>query len=101
VAGETVELKDLILSTLEELDEKVQEDSYKTPLVAAPLKPERKTRETQSEEKEFLLDSKKRFEVLFEGLKSDENRKVEAKLNLVTNFLQFYLAQIDERLEKI
>ncbi len=101
MAGKTVELKELILSTLEELDEKVQEDTHKSPLVAAPLKPQSVDEKTKSLEREFLLDSKKRFEVLFEGLKSEENRKVEAKLNLVTNFLQFYLAQIDERLEKL
>ena len=101
MAGKTVELKELILSTLEELDEKVQEDTHKISIVAAPLKPSSADEKTQSLEREFLLDSKKRFEVLFEGLKSEENRKVEAKLNLVTNFLQFYLAQIDERLEKL
>ena len=96
MAGKTMELKDLILSTLQELDMKVQEDGYKAPPVI-----EEKLSENLSDEKQFLLDSKQRLEVLFEGLKSNENNKVEAKINLVTNFLQFYLTKIDTRLEKI
>ena len=87
-----MELKELILSTLEELDAKIEEDGYTPPQVV-----ESQTF-SDSKEREFLLHSKERFEVLFDGLNSDENQKAEAKLNLVVNFLQFYLTQIDERL---
>ncbi len=88
-----MELKELILSTLEELDVKIEEDGYQE---RAEMQSPTFTKE--SDEKEFLLHSKERLEVLFDGLNSDENQKVEAKLNLVINFLQFYLTQIDERL---
>lgn len=91
-----MELKELILSTLEELDQKIEEDAYKDPVSNKVDTPA-----DHSDEKEFLLNSKERFEVLYDGLKSEENQKVEAKLNLVINFLQFYLTQIDERLAKI
>jgi hypothetical protein len=86
-----MELKELILSTLEELDAKIQEDGYQEPV-------KMQEDSINSGEKEFLLHSKERLEVLFDGLNSDENQKVEAKLNLVINFLQFYLTQVDERL---
>ncbi len=88
-----MELKELILSTLEELDVKIEEDGYQERAEMQSL-----TFTKESDEKEFLLHSKERLEVLFDGLNSDENQKVEAKLNLVINFLQFYLTQIDERL---
>ena len=90
-----MELKELILSTLEELDAKIEEDGYEE-----PVKKRETTSSIDTKEREFLLHSKERLEVLFDGLKSDENQKVEAKLNLVINFLQFYLTQIDERLAK-
>ncbi len=89
-----MELKELILSTLEELDVKIQEDGYQEPEKI------QSTISVDTKEREFLLHSKERLEVLFDGLNSDENQKVEAKLNLVINFLQFYLTQIDERLAK-
>ncbi len=95
MVGKAMELKDLILSTLSELDEKIQEDGYRAKSEQKPKKLDR-----QSDEREFLLHSKERLEVLFEGLKSKESIKIEAKLNLVTNFLQYYLTQIDNRLEK-
>lgn len=98
MVGEAMELKELILSTLEELDVKIQEDGYKEPVVE---KSPNYDKASASDEKEFLLHSKERLEVLFDGLSSDENKKVEAKLNLVINFLQFYLTQIDERLTTI
>ena len=95
MAGKTMELKELILSTLEELDVKIQEDGYQEPDVIKPIEA------VNSDEKEFLLQSKERFEVLFDGLNSEANQKVEAKLNLVINFLQFYISKIDERLDNI
>ncbi|HIP02268.1 MAG TPA: hypothetical protein EYH01_09735 [Campylobacterales bacterium] len=90
-----MELKELILSTLEELDVKIEEDGYRESLnVQAP------SIVNDSDERAFLLHSKERLEVLFDGLNSDENQKAEAKLKLVINFLQFYLTQVDERLSK-
>jgi len=98
MAGKTMELKELILSTLEELDTKIKEDGYKEPEIKNRIE---FANAANSDEKEFLLQSKERFEVLFDGLNSEANQKVEAKLNLVTNFLQFYISKIDERLDNI
>ena len=97
MVGKAMELKELILSTLEELDVKIEEDGYKERITMhSPVDDSAK-----SDEREFLLHSKERLEVLFDGLNSDENQKVEAKLKLVINFLQFYLTQVDERLRVI
>jgi hypothetical protein len=100
MVGETMELKELILSTLEELDEKIKEDGYKETKLSQTLSHVSLVNHTSddSDERAFLLDSKERLEVLFEGLKSEQNQKPEEKLNLVINFLQFYLTEIDKRL---
>jgi len=101
MAGEAMELKELILSTLEELDVKIKEDEYKEPSKTLSCVSEHEHFSDSSDEEAFLLDSKERLEVLFEGLKSEQNQKPEEKLNLVINFLQFYLSQIDKRLVTI
>jgi hypothetical protein len=104
MVGETMELKDLILSTLEELDHKIEEESnIEKRATLSHVEHHLHSNESESvseDEKEFLLHSKERLEVLFSGLKSDENREVEEKLKLVIDFLQFYLTQIDKRLAK-
>ncbi len=87
-----MDLKDLILSTLEELDNKIEEEGYKEGS-------EEEIATVSENEREFLLNSKERLEVLFDGLKSDENVKVEEKLELVVNFLHFYLSRIEDRLK--
>jgi hypothetical protein len=94
-----MELKELILSTLEELDARIQEDGYQEP--KSKVVENRYKIEENLGEREFLLYSKERFEVLFDGLNSEANQNVEAKLNLVINFLQFYISKIDERLDNI
>jgi hypothetical protein len=91
-----MELKELILSTLEELDVRIEEDGYKE----KALEKHSRVIDDKSDEREFLLHTKERLEVLFDGLNSDETKKIEEKLNLVINFLQFYLTKVDERLTK-
>lgn len=49
------------------------------------------------EEEKFLESLQDRILVLFEGLQSPNNRNIEAKLDMVLNFLEFTLAIIDER----
>jgi len=93
-----MELKELILSTLEELDVKIKEDGYKEPPTKTLSHVSHDDSFKSDGERDFLLDSKERLEVLFEGLKSEQNQKPEEKLNLVINFLQFYLTEIDKRL---
>jgi hypothetical protein len=100
MVGKRMELEELVQSTLKELDKKVQKQTAekREPIVA---KPESSEFRILSDEKEFLLNSKEKFETLFNGLKSDDVKKIESKLNLVVNFLQFYNSKLDSRLEKL
>jgi hypothetical protein len=97
-----MELRDLVLSTLEELDSYLDE--------SAALKHEK---EVQKEEKRddsashseeeiaFLKQTKERLEVLFMGLKSPEIKDGEAKLELTLKYLQLLLADVESRLKEI
>jgi hypothetical protein len=78
------DLKDVILQTLEELDEKEENTSS----------------ETKAIDKEFLLNLKERLLVLFEGLQSPNIVKLEQKLDLTLNFLEYTLAQIEKKLNE-
>jgi hypothetical protein len=77
-------LKDVILQTLEELDE---EEKIEIP-------------NTNCNDKEFLLNLKERLLVLFEGLQSPNIVKLEQKLDLTLNFLEFALAEIEKKLNE-
>lgn len=109
-----MELKELILSTLEELDEKIAEDGVQA---EALLKAEEerveleileRIKEQEQEEPSgedgdevaFLEHSRERLLVLFEGLQAQETKSIEAKLDITLNFLEYYLANIEDRLDK-
>ncbi|MEO0275558.1 MAG: hypothetical protein ABIM60_02085, partial [candidate division WOR-3 bacterium] len=49
----------------------------------------------------FLTSLRERVLVLFEGLQSPNNRNIEAKVDLILNFLEYLLAVIDERIESL
>lgn len=117
-----MELKDVILSTLAELEESVQQSSiapvyepniFHTPLVSeevfeshtlsatpffsnvAPSLPTN----THEDEERLLEGIRERLLVLFEGFQSPNNVQIEAKVDLTLNFLEYLLATIDNRLE--
>ncbi|PAF45368.1 hypothetical protein [Helicobacter sp. 11S02629-2] len=93
-----MELKDVVLQTLNELENAVDERGYQDIGINA-----------NAGEAEFLHALKERLFVLFEGIKpsSDDDEIIEiqtndrVKLNMICNFLQFQLALIDARLELI
>ncbi|MFA6144008.1 MAG: hypothetical protein WCW84_09800 [Sulfurimonas sp.] len=117
-----MELKDVILSTLAELEESVQQTSvmlvqesivsYKSPVVeevSEPIKLHPKifsdslisaVSSARHEDEERLLEGvRERLLVLFEGFQSPNNVQIEAKVDLTLNFLEYLLATIDNRLE--
>lgn len=53
-----------------------------------------------NENKEFLVNLRERLLVLFEGLKSPKNDKTDAKIDLILNFLEYLLANIEHKLDK-
>ncbi len=66
-----------------------------------PQKSVAQKRAPQSKEEEFLDALKERLNVLFEGLHSPALKDKETKLNLTINFLEYALAQIENRLDEL
>lgn len=122
-----MELKDAILSTLAEIDsqekrseEPVPRESNSNEITSTVneiekkieiLKNREESKETYQEEAKqsgnshdemiFLEEVRERMLVLFEGFQSPNNTQIEAKVDLTLNFLEYLLATIDDRLEKI
>ena len=118
-----MELKDVILSTLAEMEdnemtkkvlissaepkkieiikkvEKVEQNEAK-PLISEPLE---KNIDTSSPNLELLfLDSfRERLLVLFEGFQAPNNINIEAKVDMTLNFLEYALATIDARAQQL
>ena len=109
-----MELKDVILSTLAELDDiviqaapvKLQETA-----VATEERIECKSFESvlaqempnvgSDDEVRMLEGIRERLLVLFEGFQSPNNVNIEAKVDLTLNFFEYLLATIDNRLDTI
>ncbi len=123
-----MELKDMILSTLKELEEVVpkeeQQQTLQPPRIREPetvefepepllelneeinmIKAYGMPQEIVEEEsyhenqKQFYVNLRERILVLFEGFQSPNNKNIEAKIDLTLNFLEYLLATIDEQLE--
>ncbi len=101
-----MELKDIVLSTLAEIDNDMPKEDEKR----VDNKSSNETKEVittndttshlQIKEEQFLKNLRERILVLFEGFKSPNTQNIEAKLDLTLNFLEYLLATIDERLNE-
>lgn len=115
-----MELKDVILSTLAELEELSVERETATKEVTASdmisseatviepiVKQDFFTQKIEEkivvrdDEARILDGIRERLLVLFEGFQSPNNVQIEAKVDLTLNFLEYLLATIDNRLETI
>jgi hypothetical protein len=118
-----MELKDVILSTLAELDDIVVTDAVaQTKLnitmveetITEPVKTEEsvvssfadvlagETTAVGSDDEVRMLEGiRERLLVLFEGFQSPNNVNIEAKVDLTLNFFEYLLATIDNRLDTI
>ncbi|OYZ66175.1 MAG: hypothetical protein B7Y17_02080 [Sulfuricurvum sp. 24-42-5] len=118
-----MELKDVILSTLAELDDVViQSSAVKTQEVPIEVeetivtKAIEEVQNVQSfasvlsqempsvgsdDEVRMLEGIRERLLVLFEGFQSPNNVNIEAKVDLTLNFFEYLLATIDNRLDTI
>lgn len=114
-----MELKDVILSTLAEMEEgtaetpqpaaQKPEKAYEAPKPAEPLQAPSAVNRTEGmsagelleDECRYLESVKERLLVLFEGFQSPNNTHIEAKVDLTLNFLEYLLATIDGRIENI
>jgi len=108
-----MELKDVILSTLAEMEETPTEESQKL----EPQKSEETIEKKQApveenktivkdtslssldEEMIYLNSIRERLLVLFEGFQAPNNTDIEAKVDMTLNFLEYVLATIDSRME--
>ncbi len=117
------QLKDVILSTLEEIQESIPheesqpnksiETTRTEPIDTKQHKPRTGSKENffnevtkqhhNGDESEllFLNSLRERMLVLFEGFQAPNNTALEAKIDLTLNFLEYVLASIDTRLEQI
>lgn len=104
-----MELKDVILSTLAEMEESIpsQVQTKKT-VVKKESVPEHTVEvqvkaETESSDSEliYLNSIRERLLVLFEGFQAPNNTDIEAKVDMTLNFLEYVLATIDSRVESL
>lgn len=111
-----MELEDAILSTLKEIEEKGKSQLLqpkKQPFEVKEKKGIKASAQKQDEneisskqsfagaEEAFLLSTRERLLVLFEGFQAPNNTNIEAKIDLTLNFLEYMLASIDNRIETI
>lgn len=99
-----MELKDVILSTLEEIEHTKEMPLKKEPSkdAAKQSSPDTTIQESNhSSEALFLENMKERIHVLFEGFQSPNNANIEAKVDLTLNFLEYLLSTIETRLSEL
>ena len=105
-----MELKDVVLSTIAEIDnisainiqEKPNQDLVlKNNIQIKKLEPTLDINPEilpMSNEKDFLKDIKAKLTVLFEGLKNPKTKEINKKLELTLEYLEYQLAVIENRL---
>ena len=108
-----MELKDVILSTLAEMEDTPPAKATPTPNFEIKEKKEldltiEEIPQTPQAEKEqssvdselvYLNSIKERLLVLFEGFQAPNNANIEAKVDMTLNFLEYTLATISDRVE--
>ena len=106
-----MELKDVILSTLAEMEDTPPVESSpsfeikekKELKVESVKEPEIKEVEVVSSnvdsELVYLNSIKERLLVLFEGFQAPNNSNIEAKVDMTLNFLEYTLATVSDRVE--
>lgn len=110
-----MELKDVILSTLAEIEElsTLSEPAEKIESIKEDISFHREEvikndpvsietiHTVRDDEARMLEGIRERLLVLFEGFQSPNNVQIEAKVDLTLNFLEYLLATIDHRLDTI
>ena len=113
-----MELKDVVLSTLAEMEDdevlrptlqETQQEKIKESLIpkfevpSVEIKEIFQEEDTKStnDELHFLTSVRERLLVLFEGFQAPNNKEIEAKIDMTLNFLEYTLATIDKRVEKL
>jgi len=111
-----MELKDVILSTLAEMEDIPPQPKYKFEVkekieLKIPATKEIKDEDLKVESKHssvktdselmYLSSIKERLLVLFEGFQAPNNSNIEAKIDMTLNYLEYILATVSQRIEQI
>ncbi len=105
-----MELKDVILSTLAEMEDSPLKPEPELKQVTPVKAPKEMPKEEIIEEPEqssseselmYLNSIKERILVLFEGFQAPNNTNIEAKVDMTLNFLEYTLATISARVETL
>lgn len=103
-----MELKDVILSTLAEMEEDTAVESAisseQESIPKQELEPEDYEDHTEQQvdsELAYLSSIRERLLVLFEGFQAPNNSNIEAKIDMTLNFLEYTLATIDLRVQAL
>ncbi len=107
-----MELKDVILSTLAEMEDTLpqKEQNFQPKqnknLQEEMIKPKKTLQkilevENSNSELVYLNSIRERLLVLFEGFQAPNNVNIEAKVDLTLNFLEYVLVTIDSRVESL
>ena len=104
-----MELKDVILSTLAEMEEEIPLENAETVMsesivdeTVVAVENTTKISKVEIDSELIYLDSiRERLLVLFEGFQAPNNANIEAKVDMTLNFLEYTLATIDERVENL
>ena len=101
-----MELKDVILSALDEIEHTKdtpleQQATVDTKTQTLPQKEQTEASDSVHSETLFLQNMKERIHVLFEGFQSPNNANIEAKVDLTLNFLEYLLSTIEARLSEL
>ncbi len=96
-----MELKDVILSTLQEIDDNISDKNNKTEDIEETDEIMQTENSRYESEQRFLQTIQERLLVLFEGFQSPNNAKIDAKVDLTLNFLEYLLAMIENRLQQL
>ncbi len=107
-----MELKDVILSTLAEMEEGTPLENLEVETETESVEKKKLQQdeiiEVQDEQLNatdseliYLNSIRERLLVLFEGFQAPNNSNIEAKVDMTLNFLEYTLATIDERVEKL
>jgi len=105
-----MELKDVILSTLAEMENEAPVKTNKTEkhavvkeAVVTPVSnvSAKNAIETTDSELIYLNSIRERLLVLFEGFQAPNNTNIEAKVDMTLNFLEYVLATIDSRVQML
>ena len=111
-----MELKDVILSTLAEMEdippqpklkfevkEKIElKTVVKEEIQSEDLKVESEMSSVKTDSELMYLNSiKERLLVLFEGFQAPNNTNIEAKIDMTLNYLEYVLATVSQRIETL